>query len=188
MRYVLVLCCLLWCAVPASARDIAGVQVAETHQGADGVALTLNGAGIRSKMFFKIYVAGLYLENPATEATAVLADTGHKQMIMHFLYNEVGREKLVDAWNEGFAGNLSREQRASLAPRIEQFNAMFATVTKGDTIVLEYIPERGTSVTIAGEVRGAVEGKDFCDALFSIWLGEKPVTKDLKNDLLGYNR
>lgn len=188
MRYILILSVFLMFAMPVSAREIAGVSVAEKLDGENGAQLILNGAGIRSKLFFKIYIAGLYLENPATDTEAVLADKGQKRMVMHFLYDEVGKEKLVDAWTDGFAGNLSEEKRTALAPKIRQFNEMFSTVKKGDTIVLDYLPGVGTTVTVAGEQKGVIDGKEFSDALFLIWLGEKPVTSDLKKDLLSHNK
>lgn len=188
MRYILVLCCFLMCAVPVSAVEIGGVQVTEKLEGAGGTELTLNGAGIRSKMFFKIYVAGLYLQNPTAEAEAALADPGQKQMLMHFLYDEVDKEKLVAAWNEGFEGNLSEEQLKAMAPQIKQFNEMFVTVKKGDVIVIDYIPMKGTSVIVAGEPKGVIEGKEFSDAVFAIWLGKKPVTEDLKKELLSLKK
>ena len=43
----------------------------------------------------------------------------------------------------------------------------------------------GTQVTIKGTVKGVIAGKDFNDALLSIWLGEKPVTAKLKDEMLG---
>lgn len=188
MRAMLMVCCFLLFAGSASALEVAGVSLAEKIQGTDGTQLTLNGAGIRSKVFFKIYVAGLYLENPAKDSTAVLADDGSKQMLMHILYDKVEKEKLVAAWNEGFDGNLEKEQREALAERITAFNAMFGDVKKGDTILLEYIPGKGTSVAVAGEMKGTIEGKDFSDAMFSIWLGKKPVTEELKKSLLSLNK
>lgn len=187
MRAIVVLWCILMWVVPASAREIVGVTVAEKLHGPDGVELILNGAGIRSKVFFKIYIAELYLQHPTAEAEAVLADSGAKRMIMHVLHEKVEREKLVEAWNNGFDTNLTKEQRDQLAPRIEKFNGMFTTVKKGDTIVLDYLPGKGTSVTVAGEPKGVIEGKDFSDAMFSIWLGKKPVSAELKNELLGIN-
>jgi hypothetical protein len=33
--------------------------------------------------------------------------------------------------------------------------------------------------------KGVIEGKDFADALFSVWLGPEPVQADLKTALLG---
>jgi hypothetical protein len=188
MRYVLFVCCILLCAVSVEARDIAGVSVPETMPGDKGAVLTLNGAGIRSKLFFKIYIAQLYLEKPANEAAEVLAADGQKKMIMHFLYEKVSKEQLVEAWNEGFNGNLDEHEKVALAPRINQFNEMFATVGKGDTILLAYVPESGTKVVVAGKEKGIVPGKDFSDALLSIWLGEKPITPDLKKALLNYGK
>lgn len=44
----------------ANALEIKGVKVDEKLQVA-GYALVLNGAGLRQKMVFKVYVAGLYL-------------------------------------------------------------------------------------------------------------------------------
>ena len=44
------------------------------------------------------------------------------------------------------------------------------------------------TVTINGKNRGVVVGKDFNDALLKIWLGAKPVTKSLRNDLLGMSQ
>lgn len=168
----------------AWSREIAGVEVAESLKGQDGVELKLNGAGIRSKLFFKIYIAQLYLQNPSVDAQAVITDDGQKKMVMHFLYDEVSAEKLIGAWNEGFEGNLDEGKRTELGAQIEKFNSMFETVTKGDEIVLDYAPGKGTTVTIKGNDKGTIAGKPFAEALFAIWLGEKPVTSDLKEDLL----
>lgn len=188
MRILIAVCLFLLSVMPASAREIAGVTVAETIDGANGVTLALNGAGVRSKLFFKIYIAGLYMENPAVEASKVIADDGQKSMVMHFLYDEVSKDKLVSAWNDGFKGNLSEQQRVELAAKITAFNQMFATVKKDDTIILSYVPGVGTQVIISDQSKGVIEGKDFADALFAIWLGEKPVTSDLKKALLAYKK
>lgn len=170
---------------PVAAREIAGVSIPETVAGPDGVELKLNGAGIRSKLFFKIYIAQLYLEKTTSDGEAVLADGGRKRMAMHFLYDEVTKEKLVAAWNDGFTANLDHEQLTALAGKIEKFNAMFDSVRKSETIELDYVPGNGMSVKVAGQEKGVVEGDDFASAVFAIWLGEKPVTNDLKKQLLG---
>ncbi len=188
MRVLIAVCFFVLCVLPASAREIAGINVTETLEGANGVSLSLNGAGVRSKLFFKIYVAELYMENPATEATEVLEDEGQKIMVMHFLYDEVSKDKLVEAWNDGFKSNLSEEQYASLSAKITAFNEMFSTVKKDDTIILDYVPGVGTQVIVAGQNKGVIEGKDFSKAVFAIWLGEKPVTADLKKALLAYKQ
>ena len=185
---ILLLFCLLVISVPADAREVAGVAVQETINADDGTVLQLNGAGIRTKLFFDIYVAQLYLEKPAASVAEVIAAEGKKRMVMHFLYKEVQKDKLVEAWNDGFKGNTGSEDLAKLQGRIDQFNALFEDVKKGDVIVLDYVPATGTAVTIKGLQKGVVPGKDFNDAMLKIWLGEAPVTESLKKDLLSYKK
>jgi len=185
---ILILLCLLLVALPVHAKEIAGVMVQETVKTADGTTLILNGAGIRTKFFFDIYIAELYMQHPSSSAEKVVADSGAKQIVMHFLYSEVSEEKLVDAWNEGFADNTGADVLSGLQGRIDQFNDFFVAVKKGDVITLAYSPNTGTTVTIAGVKKGVVEGKDFNDALLRIWLGKEPVTSSLKKKLLNYRR
>lgn len=172
----------------AYGREISGVQVEERISGTDGVTLTLNGAGIRSKFVFEIYIAELYLENPSSSVEEVIKNDGQKRMVLHFLYSEVDKESLVDAWNEGFEGNLSEEKHATLKDDIDAFNQMFDLVKEGDQVILDYTPTTGTTVTVKGVVKGVIPGKEFNDALLSIWLGKKPVTKKLRNNLLDYKK
>ena len=184
MRITVLLLTLL-VSVSAYGREIAGVDVPETVSQADGTVLQLNGAGIRTKVFFKIYIAELYLADKQSEVPAILDDDRGRRIVMHFLYEEVGKEDLVEAWNHGFQGNGSAEQLAELSAQITSFNALFDSVKKGDQIILDYIPGKGTTVMIREEVKGLIEGKPFNDLLLSIWLGEKPVSKGLRDDLLG---
>jgi len=169
----------------AYGREIAGVDVPETVNQGDGTQLELNGAGIRSKMFFKIYIGQLYLAKKQSDAAAILGEDSGRQIVMHFLYKEVGQDDLVEAWNDGFQGNGTAEQLTELSAQIATFNTLFDTVKKGDQIVLDYTVGQGTTVVIRGEKKGTIEGKPFNDLLLSIWLGKAPVSKDLRDDLLG---
>ena len=166
------------------AREIAGVSVAETSN-QDGVMLTLNGAGVRTKFFFDIYIAQLYLTKTSTEVAAILAADRPRRLVMHFLYREVDQQTLIESWLAGFAGNATRQQLAQQQTNIEAFNAMFDTVRQGDQIILDYLPGTGTRVIIRGEQQGVVAGKNFNDLLLSIWLGRQPVDQALKDALLG---
>jgi hypothetical protein len=166
--------------------EIADVSVPEEVQ-PDGSTetLTLNGAGIRSKFFFNIYVAALYLPSPTPESKTIIATDQPNRVLMHFLYSEVAREKLIDGWIDGFNNNTSKEAMSELENRLAKFNTLFETVVEGDQILLDYRPTRGTQVTIRGEIKGTVPGHDFNQALLRVWLGPEPVTSDLKEALLG---
>jgi hypothetical protein len=147
--------------------------------------LQLNGIGYRSKFFIKVYIAALYIEDQAATPAEILSQPGPKRLLMHFLYDEVSSEKLVAAWNEGFEDNTSPRDLTVLRDRIDRFNAMFPTLHAGDEVLLDYVPDKGTVVTIKGETKGVIEGRDFNTALLNIWLGEDPADSSLKDALLG---
>lgn len=187
MRIFCFLFLLVSLASPVKARDIADVNIPEDLTVENGVTLHLNGAGIRNKVFFKIYIAELYMQHPSSDIAKVIADEGQKRVVMHFLYDELGKDKLVEAWNEGFRANVDQQQLASLQARINQFNAMFDNVKKSDEVFLDYIPGKGTQVTIRNQVKGLVTGKDFNDALLAIWLGKDPISSELRKELSDYS-
>jgi hypothetical protein len=171
---------------PIQAREFDGIEFP------DKIALPntsktvqLNGVGYRKKFFIKVYIGALYTEKLARSRDDVIALDGPKRVLMHFVYDEVSSEKLVDAWNEGFEENVAEDDLKKLQPQINKFNAMFPTVKAGDVIYLDYIPGSGTRVTINGDNKGVIAGRDFNNALLDIWLGEEPADKGLKKAMLG---
>ncbi len=175
-----------WClfSLPVAAVSVEGVDLAEKIE-VEGQALVLNGAGVREKFFFDIYVAALYLPARMSDAHKILQTDQPWRLSMNFLYSEVSKEKLDKGWDEGFEENTPATERAAIAGRLQQFKDMFPDLRKGDEVVLAYVPEKGVSVTIKGEQKGAIAGADFARALLSVWLGPEPVTGNLKKALLG---
>lgn len=171
-------------ALPVEARTVADVAVAETLN-LDGQALQLNGAGVRKKLFIKVYVAALYLPRKTQDPGQAVMQSGTKRMLMHFVYSKVSREKLVAAWNEGFEGNTDAATLATLGARIDRFNNLFPALKAGDTVWLDLLPGKGVRISINGEMKDTIAGDDFAQALLRIWLGESPVTESLKAALLG---
>ena len=168
----------------SQAVEIEGVTLPDTIQ-LQGKSLHLNGAGIRTKFFFDIYVGGLYLEHPASSAKAILAGAGNKRITMNILYGEVDKEKLTDGWEEGFKKNQSSNRMKSLKARLDRFNALFVTAHRGDSIVFDLFSDGSTHVSFNGSEKGVIEGSDFQQALLTVWLGKKPADSDLKNVMLG---
>ena len=168
----------------SQAQEVAGVTLPEQVKLSD-TTLKLNGAGIRSKFFFDIYVGALYLPEKTKDAETAINMPGPKQVLMHFLYKEVSQEKLIDGWNDGFKDNHSREQFKALEPKLDAFNQLFITVKRGDQITLDYLPETGTRVSINKQIKGSIPGEEFYPALLRVWLGKKPADSDLKEGMLG---
>jgi hypothetical protein len=169
----------------AQALELKGVKVNETAQ-VGGSALVLNGAGLRQKMVFKVYVGALYLAQKQTSADSVLFDTDNKRVTMHFL-RELDSETLLKGMNEGFNDNNSTADMAAIEPQMKAFRAMMNSakeVKKGDLIVLDFT-SAGTQVSLNGKSLGQVEGAAFNQALLRVWLGAKPVDAALKKAMLG---
>jgi hypothetical protein len=169
-------------AATAGATEVAGVKVPEQAMVA-GQKLVLNGAGLRKKAIFKVYVGALYLPSKTTSADAALA-AGVAKVTMKMM-RDVEAEKLRAAWSEGFANNSPPADMPKLKDRIARFNALFADTEEGDLIEVDLNGAAGATVTINGKARGTVEGEDFAKAVLRIWLGPKPPSDDLKNGMLG---
>ncbi len=177
--------CLLLIGNLAHPLTIADVPILQKIKQSDQTILTLNGAGIRKKFFFKVYVASLYLPQKRTQVQDILKHNEGRQLILNITHSKISQKKIVGAWNDGFSENLSTKEKQNLTKKITHFNQMFGDLYEGDQIVLDYQPKVGTTVTIKGQKKGIILGKDFNDALLKIWIGKNPVTDSLKEDLLG---
>jgi hypothetical protein len=166
----------------ASAKEIAGVTLPDTLM-IGSTALKLNGAGLRKKAMFKVYVGGLYLETPSKDAAAILASNKSKAVRMHFL-RDLSKEQLTDAFKEGFEAN-AKEKATAQQGNVDKFLGWVTDVKEGEELTFSYAPGTGTTVLKGDQPIGVIAGKDFADALYAVWLGPVPPTEDLKNGMLG---
>ena len=170
------------------AKEVSGVNIPESISFSDqSTKLVLNGVGMRTKFVFDIYIGSLYLEKKSTTSDAIYKLAGEKRISMHFLYNEIEKEKLVSGWSAGFENNLTDEELTKFKSQIDQFNSLFVTVKKGDVININFTPTTGTQVVKNNKALGLIEGDAFFVALLKIWLGEEPADSDLKEAMLGSN-
>lgn len=186
MKNILLATLLLCVCVQAQAVEVAGVSVADSvHLGSRD--LVLNGAGLRTKFFFKIYVAALYLSEKTHAAEAALNQSGEKRIALYAL-RELSDEQMLHAFNEVMAANHTPAEILVLEPQLKELTAIFhavKAVKNGDVIVLDYLPERGTRIIVNDVLKGNIAGAVFNRALFKIWLGDKPAQPDLKQKMLG---
>jgi len=174
--------------ISAAAAEIEGVKLADKLRVSDaGPELILNGAGVRTRVFFKVYVGALYLQKKENATDAVLADAGPKRVAMHLL-RDLTAEQLFSALNDGLKNNHTPEQLAKLGPQLKQLEDIFNAVKaakNGDVILLDYLPGAGTRVTVRGDDKGTIPGEEFNRALLRIWLGNQPADASLKKAMLG---
>jgi hypothetical protein len=178
---------LMLCTQIALAAEVAGVKVDERVQ-LGSSELRLNGAGVRTRIIFKVYVGALYLPERKSEAAEVLAQRGAKRVSMTLL-RDLGAKQLTDALEEGVRANHSDVEIAALKERLDALVAVMNEIgsAKEKTVItLDFLPESGTRVTVDGAARGKpIPGEDFFIALLRIWLGDSPVDANLKKAMLG---
>jgi hypothetical protein len=163
------------------AAELGGVTLADTLKAGDKT-LKLNGLGLRKKSVFKVYVGGLYLESPSKDAAAVLASDQAKAIQLHFL-RDLTKVQLVEAFQEGFDANA--KDKAAQKAAFDKMLALVPDVKENSTLTFAYVPGKGTTLQVGTKELGVFEGKGFGDAVFSIWLGSKPPSEDLKKGMLG---
>ena len=167
---------------PALARELAGVTMPDTATVGDKT-LKLNGMGLRKKAIFKVYVAGLYVETPSKDGAAIVAADAPRLISMKYL-RDVEKAKITEAFQEGFQNN-AKELAAKQKANIDRMIAAVPDLKDGETMSFAYLPGKGTTLSHNGKDLLTVEGKEFADAVFLLWLGPKPPSDDLKKGLLG---
>jgi len=173
----------------AHAAEIEGVKLVDRVSLTPGGAqLVLNGAGKRTRFFFDVYVAGLYLAEKKNTAADAIALAGPKRVSMTLL-RDLTAKQLVDALNEGMEANNTPAELEVLKSQITELAAIMSAIgqaKKGDVVALDFLPESGTHVLVNGVERGQnLPGADLYRALLRVWLGDKPVQDNLKKALLG---
>ncbi len=148
--------------------------------------LVLNGGGIRTKIFFKIYTAGLYVPVKSKNGNEIAAADKPTAMRLTITSGMVDSEKMSEAMREGFSKSM-KGNTAPLKTQIDNFVGTFKKeeLKEGDTFELWYIPGTGVKAFKNGKLQTTVAGLDFKKALFGIWLSDDPVDSDLKEGLLG---
>jgi hypothetical protein len=181
-RFVLV----LLFPVAAFAADIEGVKIDDKTRVANA-DVTLNGAGLRTRLFFKVYVMGLYVPEKSRNPGQLMDQPGPKRVAIHML-RDVSADAFNEALAEGIRANHSESEVKALEPRLKELGAVIAQVgeaKKGMPIYLDWTGAE-TQVLVRGKPTGKpIAGADFYKALLKIWLGDKPVQDDLKKALLG---
>jgi hypothetical protein len=185
-KTILISLSMLAASLTVDAAEVAGVRV-DDKAIVGGRELVLNGAGMRTRLIIKVYVAALYLPQKAATAQAALARDEPRRMTMT-MQRTVNYEQLLEAMRAGLAENNSQADLDAIKPQINEFIKIFASVGEakaGQVIWIDYVPDTGTTVALDGAVKGTIAGQAFNRALMKVWLGDNPVQESLKKALLG---
>jgi hypothetical protein len=165
------------------AKSISGVELDESLNIAEQ-ALTLNGAGVRSKFFMDLYVGSLYLPSHQSALAEIIAQPV-AVIRLNITSGMITSDKMIDAINEGFDGATDGKPE-QLKAEIDQFMALFsAEIKKGDQFTFVLTKDQGVVSFKNQQQQGEIAGESFRQALIKIWLGDEPAQKSLKKAMLG---
>jgi hypothetical protein len=163
------------------AANFEGVEFPETIT-VQNETLVLNGLGPRFATMAKIrvYVAGLYVPVKTSDADALIKSQGSKQLLMKF-QRDVSAEQSRDAWEKG----LEKASKAypKISDRIPKLMAAMNDMKKGEEMIYSFSGDQ-VEILVRGESKAVIQGRDFIEALFTVWL-KYPPNKEFAQGLLG---
>ncbi len=166
-----------------SAIELGGITMPDTLDAEQ--SLILNGAGIRSKFVFELYVAGLYLGEKSSKAKDIIAAEEPMALRLHIISPKITSKKMIKATWKGFE-NATRGNTTAIETEIEQFLGAFSDkISVGDVFEFVYTPHVGTVISKNGVAELTIDSVAFKQALFGIWLSDRPAQAPLKGALLG---
>lgn len=168
----------------ALAAEVAGVKLADKTS-VGGQELVLNGAGIRSRAIFKIYVASLYVPAKAATLDAVLA-TAPRRVQLNLL-RDLSGDQLADAVNDGIKDSNTPAEVDAVKAQTAEFIGLaksMGALKEGSVVTIDFV-DGATKVAFNGAPKGSIAGDAFNRALMKVWIGDKPVQPDLGKAMLG---
>jgi hypothetical protein len=174
----------LMMATVCSARVYEGVDMPETLQAGD-YTLILNGVGIRVvMMIIKPYVGGLYLMEAEKDPTTIMKADEPMAIRLHMI-DDATRSLMLSKLYDGMRNSVTSVGGSfdSLKQRFDAFKELLPEpkFEKGNIFEFKYLPGKGLQVYRNNQFKGTIEGLDFKEAFFGIWLNkDKPADESIK--------
>lgn len=198
MRYLISLCAvaaLATLATPALAENVTEPSTGHAfpaQRAYGGKNYTLVGVGLRKKFIIKVYAMGLYGEQEGGKsAFAASSDHGQgffirgdfdKLGVLHFA-REVDSGKIREAYRESMADELAAGGERQKA--VEAFLALFdRDVKKGEDLIIQTTSDGEVTVELGGQKKVGPKSKQLASAVWSIWLGARPPSPDMRTTLI----
>ena len=184
IRKFAILALLCIASLPTLAADVGGVKI-DDKVTVGGQELVLNGAGIRTKVMFKVYVGSLYLPAKATSAAAVYAKAPRRVQLN--MLRDVGSDQMVEALVDGLKQANSAADAAAVKAQTDELASVMKSIgqlKEGNVLTFDFV-DGATKVGLNGAAKGSIAGEAFNKALMNAWLGDNAVQSDLKKAMLG---
>jgi hypothetical protein len=176
-------------AAPAWSQDVTEPKSGTKFPARDN-GMSLLGVGLRTRSIAmvkaKVYAIGLYVSDSAlSNELKGKAGTGElyrvvmegdfkKKLVLKFL-RDLSTDQIRNAFRDALKGAGSKG---------DVWVNYFTSVVTGQEAVISWTPGVGLETKAAGLNKPPMNDKALASSVFGIWLGEKPISDDLKKDLV----
>jgi hypothetical protein len=170
-----------------------GIPFSDTlfvEEAGESHVLRLTGTAVREATVFKldVYAVGSYVgagealgDDPAA---AIVAAEAPKRIVMEFV-RDVEADRVTGAYREGIEKNFG-DDTGAFAADLETLLAFFGDdVASGDRLVLTYLPGTGIFARHGERVSDPLNNPALARAVWTIWFGDDPVSKDMRERMAG---
>jgi hypothetical protein len=126
----------------------------------------------------EIYSLAVYVDRSMFNRARLISPDVPKALRIEVMYKDDLRRRVTLDWRRELVPKLEPAPAALLY-------AAFAPLRHGDVVLIEYAPEKGTAVRVNKAVAVADANHDLMLAFLDHWLGQRPVSEEIKQTLLG---
>jgi Chalcone isomerase-like len=182
---------LLLIIIPVTALAITEPKTETTYEDEmtiNGIDMVVTGVALREKTFMKVdvYTIVSYVKKGASlgeNKAATLLSLEEPKMLQMDLTRGFSNEKLKKAFSEVIEENY--EDMSLFESDMETFLGYFtADAEEGDKLIFGYCPAEGLTTTLNGTELGVITNVEFMKALWTVWFGEEPANKDMREKLV----
>ena len=165
-------------------REVRGVEL-PLKVTVNDTELALNGAGVRTRFFVRVYVGALYTTESVEDGeTAINMDSPRR--IHLAMLRDVGRDTMLEALADGLENAMTSEEWDEHSDHIEAFKDLFpGDFKEGYRGDIDVIPGEGLIVRMNDDELGRIDDDEFARFVLAIWLGDEPADSGVKAGMLG---
>jgi hypothetical protein len=161
----------------------AGAQAAESPPTVtpDGAApVPRAGQATRAHLLglVEMYTVALYIDASMHELAGLASPDVAKALRIEIKYKEDLRRRVSIDWRRELIPALNPDATA-------QLRSTYAPLRYGDVVLVEYVPAKGTTLRVNKAVAVSDASHDLMVAFLDHWLGQRPVSDEIKQKLLG---
>jgi hypothetical protein len=154
--------------------------------------MSLLGVGVRTKTFLKVkvYAIGLYVADSALTGPLAIhkGKVGSPAFYRNVLTGDFEKQIVLKPVRELSAEQIQEAFRSHMLSvdreLLDQFVSYFTRTKPGQECVLRWTAGGMLETNVAGVAKPTIADRAFAEAVFAIWLGERPVEDKLRKRLV----